>query len=367
MGGVEAYTKNLLYGFSELNEEFGIELYVNPEVEEKLKKEINFDNRFKFVTLNVNPHNIKKVFVYQFTRFHRFLKNRDINVYFLPTPIYPLRKSKVPSVVTIHDLQFLHYPEYTSFIRRKKYYISCKYCLKNSTKVVAISNFVKNDILKHFNVDPDKIEVIYNPIRVSKKLLPFDELSKKYGIKQKEYFYTISSLLPHKNTMILLDIFAHDDFKKLNVPKKLVITGVGKPQDQKKVIERARQLKIEDNIILTGFISDQEKDTLLANAYAFLFPSLFEGFGMPPVEAMILGIPVVTTKQPAIYETTQGKALYVDNPYNVKAWMSKIAKLKSLEADLFKNWKHLSETYSPIKIATKYYQLFEKVASLQTK
>ena len=130
-------------------------------------------------------------------------------------------------------------------------------------------------------------------------------------------------MIQHKNLFTLISIMKKIVLTKLNLPQKLVISGVnGQSTNQlRKIIE---ENKLEENVILTGYISNSERNTLYKYCYTFLFPSVFEGFGMPPVEAMFLGARVVTTCCASIPEVTQKKAIYVNDPYDVDDWIEKI-------------------------------------------
>ena len=137
-----------------------------------------------------------------------------------------------------------------------------------------------------------------------------------------------------------------------DLPKKLLISGVNGSAavELKKMIE---EKKLGDNIILTGFVSNEERNTLYKYCHTFLFPSIFEGFGMPPIEAMLFGSRVVTTRCTSIPEVTQGKATYVDNPYDENEWIDKIAKEYPLEIPDF-------EVYSFKRISKQYLQVLKK-------
>ena len=107
------------------------------------------------------------------------------------------------------------------------------------------------------------------------------------------------------------------------LPKKLVISGVnGSAENELKTLIVKKNL--QDNIIFTGYISNAERNTLYKGCHSFLFPSVFEGFGMPPIEAMLFGTKVVTTKCTSIPEVTQEKALYVNDPYDADEWIETI-------------------------------------------
>jgi glycosyltransferase involved in cell wall biosynthesis len=149
----------------------------------------------------------------------------------------------------------------------------------------------------------------------------FDELSKKYGIKKGEYYYTVCSLAKHKNLITLLK--AIKILRNRGNNNKLVISGVSiNAEDQ--LFDYIRKNSLEDMIVYTGFISNEERNTLYDNCKKFLFPSVFEGFGMPPIEAMIRGATTVTTMEPSLVEVTEGKADYVKNPLDAKEWANLI-------------------------------------------
>jgi len=248
---------------------------------------------------------------------------------FIPVYSKPLIRNRgIKYVITIHDLQALHYPEYFSKIKNMWLKFSWKQCAKTADKIIAISNFVKNDIEKQLGVESNKVSVIYNPIIKAERKINFDYVSNKYGIKSKEYFYTVSSLLPHKNLPVLLQMISKTKKNQIDIPSKLLISGVG-GKSESEIKKMINELGISENIVLTGFISDEERDVLYENAKAFLFPSIFEGFGMPPIEALMLGTPVVTTKETSIPEVTQNKAIYVNNPFSVDEWIEKIKNIDS--------------------------------------
>lgn len=139
------------------------------------------------------------------------------------------------------------------------------------------------------------------------------------------------------------------------IPQKLLISGVnGGMQDELKSI--ALEYGIQDQLVLTGFVDDSERNCLYKNAKAFLFPSVFEGFGMPPIEALSMGTTVITTREACIPEITQGKANYVQNAYSIEEW---IAALLS-QNDGTKNG--FDETvYKPSYIAEQYISILEKM------
>ena len=145
---------------------------------------------------------------------------------------------------------------------------------------------------------------------------------------------------------------------------KLVITGV--KDNDNSILNYVEENGLKENVIYTGRISDSIRDCLYDNCQMFLFPSVFEGFGMPAVEAMERNIPVITTKETALYEVTQGKATYVDNPYDENEWFQKISGVvadsnRTTDKDdkLYVDFD--TEPYSLTNVTNEYLMLFDKV------
>jgi len=363
IGGVEFFTKYLLFGFGCVDESNDFVVFVNSRAREYIN-EWNLPDRFHFVEVNVDPFDVFRTTLFQYMNMGKLALKEKIDVLFHPTPIYPIRKIKgVKQVVTFHDLLFLHYPQYARVLQRLKYKWSWKASLSNADVIVAISNFTKNDILRNFRVDENRVKVVYNPIILPSNSADFERLSRRFSIEHKNYIYTISSLLPHKNTEVLVRLMGLIKQKQLkNVPNKLVISGIGKLNGSS--LERLiRDLNLNDQIVFTGFVTEEEKRSLIENCCCFLFPSLFEGFGMPAVEALMLGVPVITTKEGALEEVTMGCALYVDKPRDENEWLSKLVEVEGIctENKTNKCGPELAKRYDPRSVAEKYIRIFSSL------
>lgn len=351
VGGIESYIRNLLTGIMGLSEKFNVVLILSKDNADSFHHYL-VDSRFAAIKCPIESKNIKKRIIWQNLHLSKILRKIDIDVCFEPVyskPIFNFYNIKF--ITTIHDLQALHYPEYQSKIK----VLWMKFCwwntVRSSEKVITISEFVRQDIINTYLCAPEKIIKIYNPVMIDKnEMIPFEKIQNKYGIKKSKYFYTVSSLLPHKNLITLIKVIKYIVEKKIDLPDKLLISGVGgRLKDE--VLRRATQYNIKNNIILTDFLPNTERNALYINCRAFLFPSIFEGFGMPPIEAMMVGCDVVTTKNTSIYEVTKGKANYVDDPFDEKDWIEKINQSSKNE---YKIIKGDFEEYNLQVIAGKY-------------
>ncbi|MGG2063453.1 glycosyltransferase family 4 protein [Bacillus sp. S14(2024)] len=325
-GGIESYIRNLLDGFSngEFKEINQFVLFVSLDNHETFETYID-DKKFIKVICNIKSSDVAKRIIWENLFLDKYAKKNELDCMFIPVYSKPLlHKGSCAYITVIHDLQALHYPEY--FTKKKLLWLkfAWKRAAQTSNKIIAISKFVKGDIVDKLHINPSKIDVIYNPIKISNShndtVIGID----KYNIKNKEYFYAVSSMLPHKNLKTLIYLIkkiVDDDMDRL--PKKLVLSGVGGSQERD-LIELIKELGIERNVILTGFISNEERDSLYANAFAFLFPSLFEGFGMPVIEGLMQGIPVITTNVTSIPEVSKMQATYVEDPFSLEEWVEKI-------------------------------------------
>ncbi len=248
---------------------------------------------------------------------------------FAPVYCRPVFNGGVVYINTIHDIQAYHYPKYHPFYEvwfSKINWLVDKY---RSRHIVAISEFVKKDLIDVYRFDPDKIDVIYNPVTLeSDDVTDFASLAAKYGIADGEYYYSVSQLIPHKNFDTLIKVMEKIVRENTDLPKKLLVSGInGNAADELKA--RLASSGLEDNVIFTGYVENDARNTLYAHCGAFLFPSVFEGFGMTPVEAMFYGKTVITTRCASIPEVTQNKAVYVDDPYDADEWIEKMKAVRS--------------------------------------
>ena len=352
-GGVSV-TLNLLDGFMELHSDFEMWLIVaqdNKNIFNKYRK----DSRFHHYICKLESANRKQSVIYQNLLLCKILKQIDADICFEPNNFMPIIfKGNKKYVTLVHDMQAFHYPEYFSLLKNIWLRINWKNTIRHSSRVVTISQYVKKDILWHYSVSEKKINVIYNPVEIEEKdVVQFDVISRRYGIKPDEYYYTVSSLAPHKNLGTLITMMAKYK-NKLN-GKKLVISGVGEGKDRRKIEDLLDKRKINKDVILTGFVSNAVRNTLYKNCAAFLFPSIFEGFGMPAVEAISLGTPVITTRETSLPEVTQNEAFYVDNPFDSREWAEKISDIQP------KKYYMNFEIYKKEYAAQKYMDVFREV------
>ena len=232
----------------------------------------------------------------------------------LPAPV----SSACPKVTTFHDISFEYFINDFFDLRRRLWhkYISPKRQALSSDRIIAVSQYTKNDLVESYSIQPDNVEVVYSGI--NKKLLDngsqnWVHIKNKYGIADK-YILSLSTVEPRKNISCLLRAFGilnkNPDFKNL----QLVIAG-NYGWSYKKIIAEARAQSVNNSIVFTGPVAEYEKASLYSNALLFIYPSLYEGFGFPPLEAMYMGIPVIVSGVASLPEVVKDAGILV-NPYN---------------------------------------------------
>ncbi|MGQ7936180.1 glycosyltransferase family 4 protein [Paraburkholderia sp. D1E] len=251
------------------------------------------------------------------------LRNRrDAGVFWSPGFVPPLR-SPCPSVVTIHDLTHLHY--YSRW-HRIYYELVFKRLLLQCSAIVCVSEYTKSEFLEWSNIDPKKVHVVLNGVHEN-----FFGKHEPLNYKFKYILYP-GNRRKYKNLDRLFAAYAASVLPKQNV--KLMLTGI--PSAELTLL--ARKLGIEANVVYSGIVSDQDMPRLYSGALMVVFVSLYEGFGLPIVEGMASGVPVITSNVSAMAEIGDSAAELVD-PYSVdsiKEAINKIATDKEARSDLIR-------------------------------
>ncbi|MDR1182858.1 MAG: glycosyltransferase family 4 protein, partial [Bacteroidales bacterium] len=244
----------------------------------------------------------------------RALKRERIDVFFSPDGWLCLR-SNVKTLNVIHDLNFVHYPSFSSFWYRKYYRFFFPRFARRADCLATVSEFSKEDIVKCYAIDSAKIKVTYNGIADDFFEIPEE---KKKTVQQQltcniPYFVFVGTANKRKNVINILHAF--DMFRGKNYQAKLVFAGMDKYWD-KEMQSFLQNMQFSKDVIFTGYIPTSQLNEIISASFALLYPSFFEGFGVPIVEAFACGVPVITSNTSAMPEVAGDAALLV-NPSSV--------------------------------------------------
>jgi len=258
-----------------------------------------------------------------------------VDILFIPAHVVPAIHPK-NTVVTIHGLEYEFFPEGYSFWARLYMRWSIKLSCRWAKKIIAVSKNTKKDLINMYKVPESKIEVIYEGtdlVQTSKfKVQSFISKLKV----EKPYLLFIGRLEKRKNIEGILETYKILK-EKYKIPHKLILAG--KPgYGHENIMYKASCIKDKKDIIIPGFIKDEEKLELIKNADVFLFPTLYEGFGLPILEAQVLGVPVVTSNISSLPEVGGDSVVYVNShkPEEIAKATFKLIQDKDLREDMVK-------------------------------
>lgn len=327
--GTGFYIINLINGLAKIKDGNDYYIFMNNELS---KEFFNFENN-NFHIINKNFKNRIFRVIWQFFLFPFELKKLKVRVLHSPNYITPLFKLGFKVIVTIHDLTFYLFPEKFTVTKRLLFKYMLPLFIKISDKIIAVSNNTKKDILKFFKISESKVIVTfesypeyytYNNDSNDQNILT------KYGIGSK-YLLFVGMIEPRKNILSILK-----SFKEIDSDLELDLVIAGKKgwyyKEIELYLEKLLRIGIKNKIIFTGYVSEPELKYLYQNAFIFIYPSIYEGFGIPPLQAMACKVPVITSNLSSLPEVVGDAAIMV-NPYDI----NKISEaIKTLYNDLDK-------------------------------
>ena len=361
LSGIGIFVRDMLKYWREIDEKNEYYLYSsNP-----IKESYIFPKKTRLRCFNVKPH-----LRWQIINLPRELKKDKIDIYWEPNHCIPIMPKGIKSVVTIHDIAAYVHPEYASYKTAVIQKLFLKRTCRKCNYIATISNATKNDIIDKFHIEKNKIKMIYIGDSYLDKCINWNEenwikTKNKYGIGEK-YFIFVGDIQPRKNIYVMIDAFIK---YKHSVKDDMQFVLVGKCRwKYQDILDRISNSSYKDDFILTGYVTDEEKTYLYKHARALIFPSRYEGFGFPILEAMSLEIPVITSNHSSMPEIAGNAALYLtdlDSSDELCELMRQVVFMPiSKKKELCELGLKRAALFNRKNTAEEYYELFNAVNSI---
>ncbi|MFD2162570.1 glycosyltransferase family 4 protein [Paradesertivirga mongoliensis] len=292
----------------------------------------------------------------------RNLKKDNITLYHglsneLPFGIY---SAKIPSVVTIHDLIFLRFPDFYPALDRFIYRYKFDYACKKATRIIAVSEQTKKDIISYFGTPAEKIDVIYQGCNDVFKNPASDEhkkrVSKKFNLPD-NYLLQVGTIEERKNLLLTVKALR-------NVPQNVKLVVIGKQTDYiKEIKEYILNHKLENRVIFLKNVPVEDLPAIYQQARIFVYPSEFEGFGIPVIEALYSGVPVIAATGSCLEEAGGPKSCYIHPKDDVQlSWtINSILNNPSKSAEMVEAGYEYVKKFSEAELAKKLMEVYKKV------
>ena len=205
-------------------------------------------------------------------------------------------------IVVIHDVKVTAHPEFFNWKFRAWYQFLFRNITKKALKIITVSEFSKQEIIRYFHCNPDKVHVVYSAWQHYDHISVDESVLKKFSLRENDYIFALGSLDPNKNLPWILKAAENDPSEKFIVGGGINFSVFAK-----------QKIQLPQNVHLIGYLSDVEAKSLMRYCKAFVFPSFYEGFGVPPMEAMVAGAPVIIVSDiPVMHEIFGDSVYYID-------------------------------------------------------
>ncbi|HBI17418.1 MAG: Glycosyl transferase group 1 [Candidatus Moranbacteria bacterium GW2011_GWF2_34_56] len=316
--GVEEYSINFLDKIFKGDTTNNYILFLNSW--KKSKIDLSWIKKYKNVTVKrfYFPNKILNLFLWYFNwpKIDKLLGG--VNLFFMPNLNFIALSNEAKLILTIHDLSFEYFPESFSSKRRLWHvFINPKKLIAQASKILAVSRSTKEDLLSFYKIDPNKIEVIYNGIsdelgRIDRNNPRLLEVKEKYKLPFK-FILFLGTFEPRKNIIGIVkayEILREEKNNELD-RYKLIIAG-SEGWKSKEIKENIMNSRYSDDILWIKFIENEDKVYVYNLSSIFVYPSFFEGFGIPPLEAMKCGIPVIASNNSSLVEIIGEGGIIID-------------------------------------------------------
>ena len=297
-----------------------------------------------------------------------FLRGMGVDLLFCPFTAPTYYESGIPTVCTIYDLQYNTYPEFFSdedVAHRNQVFINA---CSRATLLTAISDYSRNSAIIHGNLDPNCIRTIY--LRMAHRINTEEDngngVLKRLDLVAQRYFIYPANFWKHKNHEMLFTAFGIACCQGLAKDIKLVCTGAP-GERQTWLMSVAKTMNLGDRIIFPGYLPVAELSILMVNSIGMLFPSLYEGFGLPVIEAMAAGVPVSCSNVRSLPEVTAGAAMLFDPgvPTQIVQAILSLVDDEPLRDRLINAGKQRATEFSDShKMAKEYWELFQQTLAI---
>jgi len=287
------------------------------------------------------------------------LRRRPVDILFVQYTAPPLSPCKV--VTAIHDISYEHLPE--TFNRRSvmQMKLTIRHTARHAAHIITPSEYSRQDIIETYKIPASKITSVPQAPAYLKKVGDPKEIArvrKRYGLPD-EFILGVGSIQPRKNLVRLIEAYAR--LSSAGVPPLVLVGRSAWLADD--TFDAVRKRNIEDRVIFTGFVPDEDLASLYSGAMFFVYPSFFEGFGLPPLEAMQCGTPVIAGNKTSIPEVVGDAGLLVD-PYDIDALADAMQKLlsdDSLRNALKQKGSERVKAFSWSRTARQTLDIFERI------
>lgn len=358
--GLGNYSRNLINSLVQLDSSNSVILF-SP----KTKRRIRLKSITETVVSTISPKRVFRGLLSSLWR-SRFMvndiKRANVDIYHGLSHELPfgIKKTGAKSVVTVHDLIFLRYPQFYGWINVYIYKQKLEYACRVADRVVAISSQTKDDLVNFLNVPLSKIDVIYQCCDVSFQHRHTEEeletVKQKYGLPN-SYILYVGTVEERKN---LLNIVKAIHEKNIDIP--LVVIGRKTKYFHTEVIPYIQQNNVR-NIVFPDFVPNEDLPAVYQGALCFVYPSIFEGFGIPILEALTSGVPVITSKGSCFEETGGSHSLYVDpgSSEQIADAIIRVVSNPDFRTEMVSQGYEHSKKFLPERIADQFMQLYHTI------